>query len=165
MSARKFLFRRRPRHGITGPMRRIGETIQQGVNYKLRTGAYGIILAADGNMLLVDESGELQLPGGGIDPGESPLQALHREVIEETGWRIAEPCRLGAFQRWVFMPDYDLWAHKIQLIYTARAVRPLGPPTEGWHLPVFMPPAQAARSLDVEGDREMVRLAIRLGLV
>jgi len=146
-------------------MKRIGEPWLKGRPYRDRRGAYAIIVGRDGHLLLVDERGELQLPGGGIDPGEAPLQALHREVMEETGWRIAEPCRLGAFQRWVFMPDYDLWAHKIQLIYTARAVRPLGPPTEGWHLPVFMPPAQAARSLDVEGDREMVRLAIRLGLV
>ncbi|MFF5342243.1 NUDIX domain-containing protein [Streptomyces althioticus] len=26
------------------------------------------------------------LPGGGMDPGESPLEAAEREVREETGW-------------------------------------------------------------------------------
>ena len=146
-------------------MKRIGETWLKGKPYRDRQGAYAIILGADGHLLLVDERGELQLPGGGIDPGESPVQALHREIMEETGWRIAEPRRLGAFQRFVYMPDYGYWARKSQAIYTARAVRRIGPPTEGWHQPVWMAPGDAARRLDVEGDREMVALAIYQGLI
>ena len=146
-------------------MKRIGEPYLQGKPYRDRMGAYGIIIGQDGNLLLVDERSELQLPGGGIDPGENPLQALHREVREETGWRITDLRRLSTFQRFVYMPDYGFWGHKRQLIYTARAVRSLGPPTEGWHVPVWMPPGDAARHLDVEGDREMVRLAIRQRLI
>ncbi len=128
-------------------------------------GAYAIIVGRDGNLLLVDERGELQLPGGGIDPGENPMQALHRETREETGWRITGLRRLGAFQRFTYMPDYEMWAHKRQLIYLAQAVRPLGPPTEGWHQPLFMPPDVAARRLDVEGDRHMVSEALARGLI
>ena len=146
-------------------MKRIGEPWLPVRPYRDRMGAYAIIVGADGALLLVDERGELQLPGGGIDPGESPVRALHREVQEETGWRIAEPMRLGAFQRFVYMPDYGYWARKSQAIYLARAVRPLGPPTEGWHQPVWMAPEDAVRKLDVEGDREMVARALWLGLI
>ncbi len=146
-------------------MQRIGEPWLRDRPYRDRMGVYAIIVGAGGALLVVDESGELQLPGGGIDPGESPLQALHREVREETGWRIAEPRRIGAFQRFVWLPDYGYWARKAQLIFAARAVRPLGPPTEGWHLPLWMAPADAARRLDVEGDRVMVARAIASGLV
>ena len=31
---------------------------------------------------------KFQLPGGGVDPNEHPIRALHREVMEETGWII-----------------------------------------------------------------------------
>jgi 8-oxo-dGTP diphosphatase len=144
-------------------MRRIGEPWLDRP-YRARRGAYAVIAGARG-LLLVDQAGELQLPGGGIDAGESPLQALHREVREETGWRIAAPRRLGAFRRYCWMPEYRVWAHKVQSVYLARAVRRLGPPLEPGHEPVWLPPALAARRLDVEGDREMVRRAIAAGLV
>ena len=146
-------------------MQRIGEPWRPGRPYRDRIGAYAIVVAADGMLLLVDDEGELQLPGGGVDPGESPVQALHREVMEETGWRIAGIRRLAAFQRYVYLPDYGYWARKVQLIHLARAVRRLGPPTEHWHLPFWMAPGDAAAKLDVAGDRAMVRRAIGLGLI
>src|SRR5262245_13442563 len=34
-------------------------------------------------------AGGWELPGGKVDPGESPLSALHREVWEELGVRVA----------------------------------------------------------------------------
>lgn len=144
-------------------MIRIGERWRPGKPYRDRPGAYGILVGADGMLLLVEQDGELQLPGGGIDPGESPIQALHREVREETGWRVANPIRFGAFQRFAYLPDYGYWARKVQAIYLARAVRDLGVVLEPGHVPVWMPPATAARALDVEGDRVMVRKAIVQG--
>jgi 8-oxo-dGTP diphosphatase len=144
-------------------MRRIGEPFRR-KPYRDRIGAYAVIPGARG-LLLVDQNGELQLPGGGIDPGESPLQALHREVGEETGWRIARPRRIGAFQRFAWLPDYGYWARKVQLVYIARAVCPAGPPLEPGHVPVWLPAAEAARRLDIAGDREMVRRALAAKLV
>ena len=51
------------------------------------------------------------------------------------------------------------------MVYTARAIHPLGPPLEAGHTPHWLTPAQAAQALDVEGDREMVRRAMAVGLI
>jgi len=96
--------------GSTAMIRRYGEAVQPGQAYKRRPGAYAILW--DGDAMLAtfqaEPTPELQLPGGGIDPGEHPAHALHREVLEETGWAISSPRRLGAFRRFAYMPEYDL---------------------------------------------------------
>ena len=76
-------------------MRRVGEPPIPGKTYTSRPGAYAI-LPLKGRFLMTAQLRphvDIQLPGGGIDPGESPLQTLHREVMEEIGWTIARPRR------------------------------------------------------------------------
>lgn len=140
-------------------MRRVGEAVHPDITYTLRPGAYAILPHGDGVLLTHQDrpEPELQLPGGGIDPGESPLQALHREVFEETGWRIAQPRRLGAYRRFVFMPEYDLWAEKICTIYEARPVRRLAEPGEAGHMAVFTDWQTAMTEVASIGDRMFVQ--------
>ena len=139
-------------------MRRFGEAVRPDITYTLRHGVYAI-LPRDGSLLLTHQAEpepEFQLPGGGIDPGESPLRALHREVYEETGWHIAAPRRAGAFRRFVYMPEYDLWAEKLCTIYVARPVRPWGPPTEPGHMAVWMPAETAMTMLANTGEKAIL---------
>lgn len=139
-------------------IRRFGEPAERGRSYRLRQGVYAVLLRGTDILLTHQDEPrpEFQLPGGGIDAGEFPLAALHREVFEETGWRIAPLRRLGAFRRFTFMPEYDLWAEKLCTIYLARPVRPHGPPSEAGHRAVWMPAKTAARWLGNEGDRHFV---------
>ncbi len=136
-------------------IRRFGESPVPGQTYTRRVGVYSLL--PQGHRLLLtcqtEPGPDLQLPGGGIDPGESPITALHREVFEETGWLIAAPRRVGAFRRFAYMPEYDLWAEKICLIYQARPVRRIGPPTEAFHEALWMDAADAAHMLGNAGDR------------
>lgn len=146
-------------------IRRFGESVVAGQKYRPRPGVYAI-LRLGGDLLLTyqeEPDAEFQLPGGGIDPGESPLRALHREVFEETGWSIAAPRRLGAFRRFVFMPEYDKWAEKICHIYEARPVRRLGPPREAGHSALWVSLHEAADILGNAGDRHFVRRLAGLG--
>lgn len=139
-------------------IRRFGQSPVPQQRYKMRAGAYAILPLKRRILLTIHASDilDLQLPGGGIDPGESPVQALHREVMEETGWRIAAPKRLGAFRRFVFMPDYNLWAEKICHIYVARPTRQICEPTETSHFTTIMTPAEAASTLGDDGSRSFV---------
>lgn len=136
-------------------IRRFGEPPEPGRKYTRRIGVYAL-LERDGALLLTFQEAptpEFQLPGGGVDPGESPVAALHREVHEETGWSIARPMRVGAFRRFTYMPEYDLFAEKICLIYRARPARRHGPPSESGHSALWMPPDEASLRLSNSGDR------------
>jgi len=138
-------------------IRRYGRPVP-GRSYRLRPGAYAILLRGQEVLLTHQQQprSEFQLPGGGIDAGESPLQALHREVFEETGWNIAAPRRLGAFRSFTFMPEYDIWAEKLCHIYLARPVRRHGPPQEAGHTAVWVSPTVAADIVADAGNRDFV---------
>lgn len=144
---------------------RIGHAPDATRKYTARPGAYAI-LPLRGRVLLtvqVTDEIDVQLPGGGIDHGENPVQALHREVLEETGWRIANPRRFGVFRRFVFMPEYDLWAEKICTIYVARPTVRLGPPTEPGHEALLLDAGSAGLALGNPGDRFFARQFARNG--
>ena len=62
-----------------------------------------VAIDADDNVLLVKqfrkpiEKELLEIPAGGIDPGEDPVAAVRREMGEETGYSPRKAERLGGF--------------------------------------------------------------------
>ena len=144
-------------------IRRYGEAVQSGQQYRIRPGVYAI-LPRGADLLLTYQTEpypELQLPGGGIDRGEDPVRALHREVYEETGWHIGAPRRVGAFRRFTYMPEYDLWAEKVCHVYVARPVLRLGPPVEPLHTAMWCPAVDAVDLLSNAGERDFLRRLLR----
>ena len=144
-------------------IRRYGESVKTGQHYRHRAGVYAVLLRGDSILTTfqLDPTPEFQLPGGGIDKGEQPIAALHREVFEETGWKIDVTRRIGAFRRFTFMPEYDLWAEKVCTLYLARPIRRLGPPREAGHSAIWLPVDEAKVRLGSPGDRAMLTLLIR----
>lgn len=68
-----------------------------------RTGAYGICIR-DGAILVIRKAkgpykGLLDLPGGGIEFGETPAETVVREFLEKTGMKIIVTEIAGAFSR------------------------------------------------------------------
>lgn len=61
------------------------------------------VIERDGKFLLVEEQADggtmLNQPAGHLDDGESLLQAVVRETLEETGWHFTPQALLGAY-RW-----------------------------------------------------------------
>ena len=144
-------------------IRRFGEPALSGQKYIARPGAYAVLYRA-GSVLLTYQGRpehEFQLPGGGIDHGESPVTALHREILEETGWRVTNLRRVGAFRRFVFMPDYEIWAEKICQIYVAMPAMRLHPPTEPRHAEVWASAKDAPDLIKNPGDSFYLRRVLR----
>ncbi|MEO8529921.1 MAG: NUDIX hydrolase [Deltaproteobacteria bacterium] len=138
-------------------MRRYGERIVKGQRYQMRPGAYAI-LPRDGAFLVTfqaEPEPEFQLPGGGVDPGESLIQALHREVYEETGWHIGPARFVAVYRRFAYMPEYDKWAEKIAHVFIARPTLRMGPPSEPGHTAMWLDRGEMLALLSSDGDRSI----------
>ncbi|MFE5715550.1 NUDIX hydrolase [Streptomyces sp. NPDC056501] len=73
------------------------------VQVRTRVSAYAIAVEDDRLLLIrlsdaspVFTPGLWHMPGGGIDPGEQPVEALSRELREETGLELADARLLDA---------------------------------------------------------------------
>lgn len=146
-------------------MRRYDESVRHDVSYVERQGAYGVILQGE-KVLLTHQAEpvpETQLPGGGIDPNEWPLQALRREALEETGWSVKVIRFLAAYRRFSHMPEYGLWARKTHRVYLCRPVRRIGPPQERGHTAIWVPALAGIPMLTSAGDRAILAIAVAAG--
>ena len=99
----------------------------------------------------------------GTCPAAVSIQAnRHFRLCTERLWRKPDgessPRRLGAFRKFAYMPEYDLWAEKICAVYVAQPVRALGAPTEPGHSVVWSTPEEAAENLANTGDRHFVKI-------
>jgi ADP-ribose pyrophosphatase YjhB (NUDIX family) len=72
----------------------------RGTALQTQSGAYALIRDAEDRMLLVRAAnGRFYLPGGRVEPDETPEHALAREVEEECGWSVRVTALFGeAFQ-------------------------------------------------------------------
>ena len=74
---------------------------------------------------------------------------------------VAPIRRFGAFRRFTYMPEYDLWAEKLCTIYLARPVRRHGRPREPGHSAVWLPVTEALHLLGNPGDRAFLGVSLR----
>jgi len=100
-----------------------------------RTAAYGVVTSERGVLLtelsaLTSAPGRWTLPGGGLDPGEEPVEALHREVWEESGQQVRDVRLLEVHtSHWVGrapsgrLEDF----HAVRIVYAAWCPDPTDP--------------------------------------
>lgn len=76
-----------------------------------RPAVYGIIVRGD-KILFVSERSFYHMPGGGVNLGETPEEAVVREVKEETGLDISNPKLVGSLSTF-FTPSHKNTPEKL----------------------------------------------------
>lgn len=100
-------------------------TPEEGANNVIdRTGVFALCIANDHVLMIWPKSASevAELPGGGVDPGETFWQALVREVDEETGLSLdyeeTEPCYMQSVRFYAENSDefwfYDQSFYKLE---------------------------------------------------
>ncbi|MDO4785240.1 MAG: NUDIX domain-containing protein [Propionibacteriaceae bacterium] len=123
------------------PQRRRHRRIDPGISpteptqRRQRIAAYALVASPRGVLGTVcsprtNAPGVWMLPGGGLDPNESPSAAVLREIYEETGQQV-QLRKLLTLQsdHWIgHAPDGTLEDfHALRIIYSARCDRPTRP--------------------------------------
>jgi 8-oxo-dGTP diphosphatase len=75
--------------------------------YHARRAVYAVIRDNEGRVAAVRYRGNLFLPGGGIEAGESPEQALVREVVEECAQRLHIVGKIGEALQYFYASSDD----------------------------------------------------------
>ena len=91
---------------------------------KTHVGAYGILIR-DGKIALVKKArggykGKYDLPGGGIEHTETPIEALHREMMEEVCGTVIKEELLDVTStniKWLMEKDVMEDLHHIGILY------------------------------------------------
>lgn len=112
-------------------MKRIGKKIK-GLQYTKRPGAYSIIEREEDDKIAIATDGEYFFLGGGIEEGETEIEALKRELIEESGYRIKNIKYFDKVMAWADGGDrgpLDVTA----TIYTAQFDEKVAEPIEKDH--------------------------------
>ena len=122
----------------------------------LITSVRAIVLKEDEVLVFRDAQGEhFILPGGRLEEGEALIEALHREIREETRWSIAEPKPIGFIHFHHTTPKPPDYAYPypdfMQQIYTAQALSFDARATveDDWVAESFFAPFDALKNYDI----------------
>lgn len=73
------------------------------VIYAERDGQILLMKRAEGTAM----AGQYFMPGGIVDPGETPYEGVARELLEETGLTfVDEPTMVGCYPMWIYGQDF-----------------------------------------------------------
>jgi 8-oxo-dGTP diphosphatase len=148
--------------GMSDYIRGLREKI--GTDLILGPGVAAIVVDARGHVLLQlrSDTKTWGLPGGAIDPGEEPAEAVVREVFEETGVTVEPERIVGVYGGREYMFSYPN-GDQIAVVSITFACRPLsGEPCvnddECLEVRYFAPDALPELR---ELDRERIELTLR----
>ena len=120
-----------------------------------RPGSYGII-SETGKVALVRIIGwgKYFLPGGGIDEGETPEEALRREAEEETGYSVEVGEKIGQAAVYVTAKNKRSYINLQGTFFAAKIIaQDLSLMVEEDHETVWLTQKEAVKVLHLESHR------------
>ena len=92
---------------IMAEVQRVFGTQVDGHTYHARRAVYAVVRDSNGRVAAVRSRRHLFLPGGGIEGGETPEQALVREVEEECAQRLHIAEKIGEALQYFYASSED----------------------------------------------------------
>jgi 8-oxo-dGTP diphosphatase len=117
------------------------------IDYIDRPGAYAVIEGDDNRIALIETGNGYFLPGGGIDAGETGVDALKRELIEEIGYQISVLAEIGAAVEYIKFSQEDKYYQIRSKFYKVQLNSKIGDGIETDHRLVWLSPADALKLL------------------
>ena len=127
--------------------------ILPGITYRERPGAYALILNSRGELAVVQTSMGFFLPGGGLDPGESAVAGLTRELREEIGYDLLTAAPAGEATQYHWSEFYQEHFKKIGTFFRATARPAAGGTFQAGHTLAWWPVPRARLELSQEFQR------------
>ena len=145
-------------------MKYIGKK-DENVEYRKRPGAYAIIVNKNDDKIgivkvITDEGVENFYVGGGIEEGETKLEALKREMIEEAGYTIKNIKELEEVGSYIFAEDHG-YIEVIASVYIAEFDKKVAEPIEKDHNVIWVKPEEIADKMYFEYHRHFLNKYIK----
>lgn len=126
---------------------------EDNVEYRKRPGAYAIIVNKDNDKIgIVTDGEDYFYLGGGIENGETKLEALKREMIEEAGYSIKNIREFEEVGSHIFAEDKG-YLEIIASVYIAEFDKKIAEPIEKDHKVLWVTPEEYVSKMFREWQR------------
>ena len=135
---------------------------EKNIDYKKRPGAYAIIINKENDKIGIVSDGKAYFYlGGGIEEGETKLEALKRELIEESGYSIKNVKELDEVGSYVFVADKGYF-EVIASVYIAEFDEKVSEPIEKDHTILWVKPEEYVDKMFREWQRYIMQRFIEI---
>lgn len=133
---------------------------KENIEYRKRPSAYAIIINKNDDKIGIVKAGdELVYLGGGIEKGETKLEALKRELIEESGYSIKNIKKFEEVGSYIF-DEAKGYLEVIANVYIAEFDKKITEPIEKDHTVLWVKPEEYKNQMFREWQRYIMKRLI-----